>query len=50
MTYKQANELWEALNEVMLADERFKGYRPILQHVDSSELNNYKVEIREVYT
>lgn len=50
MTYYDANRLWEALNEVMLSDERFKGYRPTLKHVDGEVLNMYKVEIREAYS
>ena len=39
------------LNEVMLSDERFKGYRPVLKHIDGDEvINSYKVEIREAYS
>jgi hypothetical protein len=49
MTYGKANELWEALNEVMLTDERFKGFRPVLKHIDGEVINNYKIEIREIY-
>ena len=54
MTYKQADELWQALNDVMLTDERFRGYRPVIQHIDVPKewgggVNNYRVEIREAY-
>ena len=54
MTYKQADELWQALNDVMLTDERFKGYRPVIQHIDVPKewgggVNNYRVEIRKAY-
>ena len=50
MNYFDANKLWEALNEVMLSDERFKGYRPALKHIDGEVPNMYKVEIREAYS
>ena len=50
MNLDSANKLWEALNDVMTSDERLKGYRPVLKHIDGDEvLNSYKVEIREAY-
>ena len=49
MTYKQAEELWLALNDVMLNDERFRGYRPVIKRKDGVVHNYYHIEIRGIY-
>ena len=46
MTYFEAKDLWEALNDVMTNDQRLRGFRPTIQR----DGNAYKVEIREIYS
>lgn len=45
MTYFDASQLWENLNETMLNDERFRGFRPAIIKAGSE----YEVKIREIY-
>lgn len=45
MTYKEADEVWTQLNEIK-ASGFLKGYRLVIEHVESEVLNTYQVCIK----
>ena len=49
MMYKEADEVWTKLNELMSNEPSLNGYRPAIEHIDCEVLNSYRVVIRPVY-
>lgn len=49
MTYKEAEKVWERLNELMMNVPELKDYRPVIEHIDCDVLNSYRVSIRAIY-
>ena len=49
MTYKEAEEVWTKLNELMSDEPALKGYRPVIEHVECECINSYQIRIRSIY-
>lgn len=48
MTYKEADEVWTKLYELMSNEPSLKGYRPVLEHVECEYINSYQIRIRPI--